>query len=54
MHVRVYEARHHNLVSGVLDFVSGCVEFAADRLDSITGEQELAPLEIAYGRVERD
>ena len=54
VHVRVDEARHHDLVGGVDRFVRGGAEIAADRLDPVAAEQDLAVFEIAQLGVERD
>ena len=54
VHVRVDEARHHDLVGGVDHLVGRGAEVAAHRFDPVAGEQKLAVLEVADLRIERD
>ena len=54
VHMRVHQARHHDLVGGVDHLVGGRIEIAPDGFDPIAAEQKLPALEVADRGIERD
>ena len=54
VHVRIDEARHHDLVGSVDRLVRAGAEIAADRLDPAAAKKHLAVFEIAQLGIERD
>ena len=54
VHMRVHQARHHDLVGGVDHLVGRRIEISPDGFDPIAAKQKLPALEVADPGIERD